>query len=96
MITFNYLGLFDPLDINQVRLNHLSDVLTIVYSSKNILTSETHAKMCLVHTSHPPVDAFVVVVGVEKLNFLECFHTGEVAGDEGMHDQEEVERCRAW
>lgn len=48
------------------------------------------------HTSHPPVDAFVVVVGVEKLNFLECFHTGEVAGDEGMHDQEEVERCRAW
>lgn len=49
-----------------------------------------------VHVSHPPVDAFVIVVGVEKLNFLECFHTGEVAGDEGMHDQEEVERCRAW
>lgn len=47
-------------------------------------------------SSHPPVDAFVVIVGVEKLNLLECFRTGEVTGDEGMHDKEEVECCRAW
>lgn len=59
----------------------------------NLCTNVSGAQ---VHVSHPPVDAFVIVVGVEKLNFLECFHTGEVAGDERMHDQEEVERCRAW
>lgn len=60
------------------------------------MLKRTHRKIITVYrTSHPPVDAFVVIVGVEKLNFLKCFCTGEVAGDVGMHEKKEVERCRA-
>lgn len=41
-----------------------------------------------------PVDAFVVVVGVEELHLLEGLGAGETAGDGRMHQEEEVE-CRS-
>ena len=37
----------------------------------------------------------MVVVGVEELHLLKGFGAGEAAGDGGMHEEEEVERCGA-
>lgn len=33
-----------------------------------------------------PVNSFVVVIGVEELDFLVRLRTGEVTGDGGMHE----------
>lgn len=39
-----------------------------------------------------PVNAFVIVVGVEELHLLEGLGAGETAGDGRMHQEEKVER----
>ena len=38
----------------------------------------------------------MVVVGVEELDLLISLRTGEVTGDGGMHEQEEIKCCRSW
>lgn len=49
--------------------------------------------VCGIVRGRSPVDSFVVVVGVKELDLLVCFWTGEVTGDGGMHEQEEI-KCR--
>lgn len=41
--------------------------------------------MCVVVVVFLPVDAFMVVVGVEELHLLEGLGAGETAGDGRMH-----------
>lgn len=43
-----------------------------------------------------PVNSFLVVVGVKKLDFLISLWAGEITGDGGMHEQEEIKCCRSW
>lgn len=43
-----------------------------------------------------PVNSFVVVIGVEELHLLISLWTGEVTGDGGMHEEEEIQCCRPW
>ena len=42
-----------------------------------------------------PVQSFVVVVGVEELHFLVRLGAGEVTGDGGMHQEEQIKSGRA-
>lgn len=43
-----------------------------------------------------PVQALVVVVAVEELNFLERPGAGQAAGDRGVHEEEQAERRGPW
>lgn len=43
-----------------------------------------------------PVQALVVVVAVEELNFLERLGAGQAAGHGGVHEEEEAEGCGPW
>lgn len=50
--------------------------------------------MCVCVSS--PVDAFVVIIGIEELDLLISLGTGKVTGDGGMHEQEEIKSRRSW
>lgn len=43
-----------------------------------------------------PVQALVVVVAVEELNFLERLGAGQAAGHRGVHEEEEAEGRGPW
>lgn len=43
-----------------------------------------------------PVQALVVVVAVEELNFLERLGAGQAAGHGGVHEEEEAEGRGPW
>lgn len=53
------------------------------------LITEEHASGFL------PIDSFMVVGSIKKLDLLEGGWTGEVTGDSWMHGQEEVHSCCA-
>ena len=46
--------------------------------------------------AHSPVDAFVIVVAVKKLDLLKGLGAGVVAAEVGVHAQEQVEGRGAW
>lgn len=45
---------------------------------------------------HLPVDAFVIVVAIKKLDLLKGLGAGVVAAEVGVHAQEQVEGCGAY
>lgn len=45
--------------------------------------------------AHSPVNAFVIVVAVKKLDLLEGLRAGVVAAQVWVHAQEQIEGCGA-